>query len=1008
MLNVEHHSGQGRVRLRFAGLRGNATLAERIQKALASQSCWRAADVRASSGSIVLHHDPALSLGAVVDRLRSDLVAAGLLPAGLKSLPIRANEGITPAPAAPPAPACAGRARPLGPRDRKAASMGTSLAARHAVAAAKTWHDRSADDILAELASDAALGLSSGSARDRLRAEGPNLLPHVASRSRVAALLDQFRSLPMMMLAGSAVVSVATGGAADALATLVVVAANGVLGYVTEGEAERVISALTADDAQKAQARVIRDGVDIEIPAAELVSGDLYLVSAGRPIAADARLIHADRLMLDESVLTGETLPVQKRADIRLPAEAPISERPTMLHAGTVVAEGRGQAVVVATGANTVSARIAALGNRAERPRAPVEMELDRLGARLAHLSLGACGLLFGIGWMRGHAMRALLRDAVALAVAAVPEGLPVVATTTMALGLKRMERRGILIRRIDAVESLGALQTICLDKTGTLTQNRMRVVAAAPGLTEVELTDLASLTPLAEAAALNNDGQPGTGPANGSSATERALLEFAAGCGIDIDDLRARCPRGDTLERATHRPWMATVHAGRAAPVVVKGAPDAVLMRCTHLRTPDGCRPLTDADRIAIRLLNERLAARPARLLGFAEGSVAPRDDEVAGLTWLGLVAMVDPLRPGARDFIAALHRAGLDTVMITGDQSATAGAIARDLDLANGAPLRIIDSPQIATMAPDLLSGLARQTHVFSRVSADQKLSIVQALQAAGRVVAMTGDGVNDAPALKAADIGIAMGASGTALARDVANVVIRDDELPTLIDAIGQGRAIYRNIQRALEFLVTTNMSEIIVTLVEAIHGPAELETPLELLWINLATDVLPGLGLALADPDPDVMENPPRSPGEPIFPPAHLRRMAIDSTMISAASLTAHFVGLARYGPGPQTRGMTFMALSLGQLLYTLTCQRSDVRKLRPGALLENRSLDRAVLVSAGVALLPFVVPPLGRLVGIARLGAADTAVSLVAAVAPAASVLVRRGIELDLDSAKGRT
>ena len=279
----------------------------------------------------------------------------------------------------------------------------------------------------------------------------------------------------------------------------------------------------------------------------------------------------------------------------------------------------------------------------------------------------------------------------------------------------------------------------------------------------------------------------------------------------------------------------------------------------------------------------------------------------------------MVDPLRPGAKDFIAALHRAGLDTVMITGDQSATAGAIARELDLAKGAQVRIIDAPQIASMPPDLLSGLARQAHVFARVSADQKLAIVQALQRAGRVVAMTGDGVNDAPALKAADIGIAMGASGTVVARDVANVVIRDDELPTLIDAIGQGRAIYRNIRRALEFLVTTNMSEIAVSLVEAIHGPAELETPLELLWINLVTDVFPGLGLALADPDPDVMHVPPRAPGEAIFPPDHVRRMAIDSAVISGASLTSHFIGLSRYGPGPQTRGMTFLSLSLGQLL-----------------------------------------------------------------------------------------
>lgn len=872
----------------------------------------------------------------------------------------------------------------------------------------RTMHDRGVAEIAAEMHSDTQRGLSGDVARERLRVHGRNVVPQPRHRSRFETMLDQFKSLPTLLLAGSSIVSVVSGGAADAVATLTVIVANGVLGYVTEGQAESVIGALTADDARRLRARVIRDGTAIDIPAAELVPGDLYLLSAGLQLAADARVIRADRLLLDESALTGETLPVEKAPDGPVPRDAPVGERPTMVHAGTVVSEGRGVAMVVATGSETVSARIAKMSQTAERPRAPVEVELDRLGSRLAWISLAACGVVFGIGWLRGRALGALLRDTVALAVAAVPEGLPVVATTTMALGLKRMERRGILIRRIDAVESLGALQTICLDKTGTLTQNRMRVMAAAPGTDEADLADRAALIPLAEAAALNNDAAFGLGVANGSSATEQALLDFAVACGVDIEALRAACPRNGTLERALHRPWMATMHGGRAAPTVVKGAPDQVLLRCTHLRTTDGVRPLAEADRARITLLNDRMAARPARVLGFAEGSAGPSGDEVAGLTWLGILGLVDPLRPAARDFIAAMHRAGLDTVMITGDQSATAGAIARELNLGNGAPVRIIDSPQIASMPPDLLAGLARTTHVFARVSADQKLAIVQALQTGGRIVAMTGDGVNDAPALKAADIGIAMGASGTALARDVANVVIRDDELDTLVDAIGQGRAIYRNIRRALEFLVTTNMSEILVTLVEALHGPAEMETPLELLWINLVTDVLPGLGLALADPDPDVMARSPRAPDEPIIAPAHARRMGLDSAMISGAALAAHFIGLSRHGPGPRTRGMTFLSLSLGQLLYTLTCQRSDVRKLRPDALLENRMLDRALLASAGLAVLPFLVPSLGRLLGITRLGPADTAVVLVAAMVPAASVLVRRGIELELHPLEAQT
>jgi Ca2+-transporting ATPase len=576
-----------------------------------------------------------------------------------------------------------------------------------------------------------------------------------------------------------------------------------------------------------------------------------------------------------------------------------------------------------------------------------------------------------------------------------------------MSLGLKRMERNGVLVRQIDTVESLGALQILCLDKTGTLTQNRLQVSEVSTGLHPDMPQVAAALRGLFEVAALNNESVATEFGAEGSSGTERAILDAAIAEGLDVAELRRTRPRIRLIERTSDRPYMVTLHGGHGPRTLVKGAPEAVLECCSHIWLENGPVRLTDEDRVKIIAGNDLLASRPARVLGFASGETETEGDQPSGLTWLGLMAMVDPLRPGAKDFVASMHRAGIDTVMITGDQAATAGAIARELDISNGGPIRIVDAPELSAMEPDLLAGLARRTHVFTRVSAPQKLAIVNALQSNGSVVGMTGDGINDGPALKAANVGIAMGASGTALARDVANVVIRDDELTTLIEAVSQGRAVYRNIRRALEYLVTTNLSEIVVGIVEAAHGPGELETPMELLWINLVSDVLPGLGLALADPDPDAMERPPRDPGELVIPPRDFQRMATDSSVIAASSLAAHFVGLSRYGPGPETRSMTFISLALGQLLYALTCQRRDIRKLRPDQLLENRRLDAALLGSSFTAVLPFFVPRLRKILGIAPIGASSTAISLLAAAAPAAIVLARRGVQIEFETLEGK-
>lgn len=960
------HETRGRLRLSAPALRSRR-VAHGVSAALADDPRVARFEVRPVSGALILHVLPAegrdAALAAAADALAKATRGVAASGAPVSDVAVRASPRSQPSadPAAPTGDAL--HAMPL-----------EALAAR--------------------IEADLSRGLSSAEAAARLRRFGPNRVPEDAPASSWRLFAKQFASLPVAMLGASATASALSGGGADAVATLAVVAVNAAIGYATEAQAERSIQALIGGAAQPA--RVRRDGAVAAIPAAEIVPGDVVQLRAGAQVPADARLLAARSLFVDEATLTGESEPVEKRAEALPPADAPISARPDMVHAGTIVASGAGEALVVATGAATEAARIQRLVRRARRPAAPVETELDALGARLAKLSLLACAAVFVAGRLRGYPLGVILRDALALAVAAVPEGLPMVATGTLSLGLERMKRRGVLIRQISAVESLGAVNAMALDKTGTLTLNRMEATLAAPGLAPAPPDDPACAA-LARCAALNNDGLDG----GAVSGTEAALLALARAAGLDPAALAAERPRLGVVERRHDRPWMATAHAGTGPRVYVKGAPEAVLARCSR-RLDGGARIPLDAEaRAAILRLNDRLAGRPARVLGFAEGD-DPLSDDPRGLTWLGMAALEDPLRPGAAAFVAALRAAGISPVLITGDQGATARAVAEALDLAGGAPIRLVDAGELADMPPDLLRALAREAHVFARVSPAQKLLIVRALQADGRVVAMTGDGVNDGPALRAADVGIAMGASGADLAREVANVVIADDRLETLIDAIAQGRAAHRNIRRAVEFLVTTNLSEILVGLAEAVRGPGELETPMELLWINLATDVLPGLGLALAAPDPETMRRPPRARGDGIVPPEHFRRIALDSGLIAAASLGAHLVGVARYGPGPRTRAMTFTALSLGQLLYTLVSQRSDPRHLRLDRLFENRPLDLALLASVALAVAPHVAPPLRRLLGIAPMSGADALVAGVAAATPFAVVLARRGVALALE------
>lgn len=865
------------------------------------------------------------------------------------------------------------------------------------------WHSVPKDEVIRSLGVSPDAGLGGDEVERRLMHWGSNNLAVAPTRSPLAIFAAQFASLPVGLLGISAAVSVATGGIADAAVILGVVLINAAIGYVTERQAERTIAALSRAGPRHAQ--VMRGGKRLRITLEGVVPGDILLLGPGSYVAADARLLATRRLTVDESALTGESLPAGKDHGTVVNRDTPLADRANMVYMGTTVTGGDGVGVVVGTGRHTELGRIQGLVNDATAPDTPLERQLDGLGTQLGLLSAAVCAVVFGVGLLRGYGALQMLKASVSLAVAAVPEGLPAVATTTLALGIREMQRHRVAIRQLSAVETLGSVQTVCLDKTGTLTRNHMALVALHVDTLDLQVDgdgtfrDAAgsvgvlehpSVRQLLQVVSLCSEAEIDTDGAITGSPTEQALLEAALAAGLDVRGLRSACPRLELRPRAEGRPLMSTLHQinahGRL--VAVKGSPTDVLTRCTHWVRDGGRVPLDDPTRQQILLANERMAGDALRVLGVAmiEGS-SDRDGDAHDLTWLGLAGLADPLRGKMPELMAAFHAAGIETVMITGDQTATAHAIGRQLGLANGRPLQILDSQALDKLDPALLAGLSRNVHVFARVSPAHKLKIVQALQDSGHVVAMTGDGINDGPALKAADIGIALGAGGTDVARQVSDVVLEDDNLQTLVVAVHHGRSIYANIRKTIHFLLATNFSEIEVMLVGVALGLGQPLTPMQLLWINLLSDIFPGLALAMERPEPDLMQRGPRDPTEPVVTRGRLGRMAVESAVITAGALAAFSYGRWRYGPGLQASSLAFNTLTTGQLLHAYVCRSEHRDAGAAGRRPPNPYLDLAVGGSLALQALTMVLPPLRRLLGTAALAPLDLLVVAGGALVP---------------------
>jgi len=836
--------------------------------------------------------------------------------------------------------------------------------------ATSAWHAQAPEAALVALGTTRAQGLSCAAARERLARHGPNALPEGGRRSPLRMLVDQFADFMIMVLVAAAVISGIVGELTDTVAIVVIVLLNAVIGFVQEWRAERAMAALRRMAAPAA--RVRREGAVATLPATELVPGDIVLLEAGNVVPADLRLIEAAQLRCAEAALTGESHPVDKRTEALPDAPLALGDRANMAWKGTLVANGRGTGVVVATGLATELGRIARLLQGAEEVKTPLQKRLARFGARLAWAVLAVCAVVFVAGLVRGEPPALMFLTAVSLAVAAIPEALPAVVAIALALGAARMVRHHALIRRLPAVETLGSITFICSDKTGTLTRNRMRAEVLWTGA--LEPLDGEPGCALLRALALVNDAAPGADGHLVGDPTEVALLEAASQRGADVQMLRRQWPRRGEFPFDSQRKRMATVHAlaDGGWQACVKGAPEAILERCVRRLTPQGPAPFDAAPALAEA---EALAARGLRVLALAQRHLehlpAHADAAESGLTFLGLVGLLDPPRDEAAAAVAECMAAGIRPVMITGDHPATARAIAQRLGML-GPQGRVITGVELAALSDAQLAAQARDIGVYARVDPEQKIRIVRALQAAGELAAMTGDGVNDAPALKAADIGVAMGQGGTDVAREAAHMVLLDDNFATIVQAVREGRRIFDNIRKFIKYTMTSNSGEIWVIFLAPFLGLPMPLLPIHILWINLVTDGLPGLALAAERGERDLMSRPPRRPDESLFAHGMWQHIVWVGLTMAAVCLVLQAWAIGHLGAGDagdtgDTGGahwqtMVFTVLCLSQLGHALAIRSERDSAFRLG-LGSNPGLMAAVLFTLALQLATIYVPAL---------------------------------------------
>ena len=873
------------------------------------------------------------------------------------------------------------------------------------------WHAISVIETLQLLQTDRAKGLTPQEASDRLAQTGPNALREQPRPTFWHRLLAQFQSFVIYVLIFAALLSAALGDWIEAVVILAIVVLNATLGVIQEGKAEESLAALRR--LTSPEATVIRGGFQQTIPSSQVVPGDIVVLEAGNYIPADVRLIEAVNLKVDEASLTGESVPVDKRADVELPEDAIIGDHTNRGYMATTVTYGRGKAVVVATGMATEIGKIADMIQSTEDETTPLQQRLDELGRTLSIAALAICLLVGVVIFAReitsdeftlGSALEDSLLTAVALAIAAVPEGLPAIVTINLAIGMREMIRRNALIRRLPAVETLGSASAICSDKTGTLTQNQMTAVRLYVGGQIIEVSgsgyvpegefyrDGVPLDPLAMADAqrllmgglLASDARlealngEGPGANNGGERryrmvgdpTEGALVTAAAKARLWRDEVEREYPRVNEIPFDSARKRMSTVHStpnGSGYLAFTKGAPEIVLERCEFMVCGGETRPLDAASRQAILRANHDFASDALRVLAVAQRSLTAVPDPLTPetlegqLTFVGLIAMIDQARPEVAAAIARARHAGIRTVMVTGDYPDTARAIAREIGLLREGG-RVLRGSDVEGLGPDELAAQIEDVDVFARVSPEHKVRIVEAFRARGHVVAMTGDGINDAPALKRASIGVAMGITGTDVSKETADMVLTDDNYVSIVSAVEQGRVIYSNIRKFVFFLLSCNLAEIAVIFLATLAGTPTPLTPIQLLWLNLLTDGAPALALGMEKGDPDIMDSPPRPAREPIINRDMRIGIIVQTVMKTAATLAAFAIGhhLQPDDGWALARTMAFVTLSLSELTRAYTA-RSELYALHKIGFFTNRFMQYAVAASLALLLAVLYAP-----------------------------------------------